>query len=455
MRVTFYNFTKKKNSTAQPSGGTSLECQLKQETSIGNPTFIINGWNAAYNYAYVPIWGRYYFVTDATYLTGQRVEVSCSVDVLATYKSNISDYTAFVERSATQFNVFVTDNLVSNTLDIVAQDHKISTFPSPFDRDTGTYMLRVVNHTSSSTGICTYALTVGQLSSFMDAMFSDGTFGDALSDEVTKTFFNPFQYVVSLMWVPVSIDAISGSSENIYFGWWDSGVSAIKVSGDYAGGVTSIINPVTIPENKYADFRKYHSAFSQYYLYLPCIGSVPISGSDIENGLVITLTIDIITGNAEYHLQEAGESGGVGTLIATYMCQMGVPVQIGQLNSMLNGVISGVGGVVGNLLNGNIGGAIASGVDSVQDVTSPTPSVNGTQGSKYMITALGRVDVTCLNYGTCDRPETVAGRPLYKNIKLSSLSGYIKCGAASVPIPGYDSEKDTLNNYLNSGFYLE
>lgn len=455
MQVIFYNFTKRKNSTARPGGGVSLNCQLKQDTSIGNPVFIINGWNAAYNYAYVPTWGRYYFVTDATYLTGQRVEAACSVDVLATYKSNIQGYTGFVERAASQFNVFVTDSLVSNTLDIVQQNHQTSEFPDPFDRHPGTYMMRVVNRKGSSTGICTYAMTVGQLSSFMDAMFSDGTFGDSLSDEVTKTFFNPFQYIVSLMWVPVKTSSINGNDEEIYFGWWNSKVKAKKVSDEYSGGITSIINPVKIPENKYADFRRYHPAFSQYYVYLPCIGSVPISGSDIENGLVITLTIDIITGNAEYHLQEAGESSGVGTLIATYMCQMGVPVQIGQLNSMLNGAISGVGGVIGKALTGNIGGAIATGVSAVQDTMSPTPSINGTQGSKYMITALGRVDVTCLNYGTCDRPETVAGRPLYKNIRLGNLYGYIKCGAASVPIPGYDAEKDAVNNYLNSGFYLE
>ena len=59
------------------------------------------------DYTYVEAFGHYYFVTDIVNLDGHRSEVHCTMDPMATYKAGILAYTAFVERSASNFDKFI------------------------------------------------------------------------------------------------------------------------------------------------------------------------------------------------------------------------------------------------------------------------------------------------------------------------------------------------------------
>lgn len=67
------------------------ECEIKGESSIINPVLILqyNEQLFASNYVYIPSWSRYYFIDDMRVLTGGRVEVSLSVDVLESFKDAI------------------------------------------------------------------------------------------------------------------------------------------------------------------------------------------------------------------------------------------------------------------------------------------------------------------------------------------------------------------------------
>lgn len=66
-------------------------CEIKGESSIINPILILqyNEQLFASNYVYIPAWSRYYFIDDVRVLTGGRVEVSLSVDVLESFKDSI------------------------------------------------------------------------------------------------------------------------------------------------------------------------------------------------------------------------------------------------------------------------------------------------------------------------------------------------------------------------------
>ena len=71
LTVTFYsNFTKKENSTKQPTGtGTDLTCVLKSPTSVTAPKIevtLTSGDPVSYTYAYIPTFHRYYFVSDCS-----------------------------------------------------------------------------------------------------------------------------------------------------------------------------------------------------------------------------------------------------------------------------------------------------------------------------------------------------------------------------------------------------
>ena len=65
--------------------------------------------------------------------------------------------------------------------------------------------------------------------------------------------------------------------------------------------------------------------------------------------------------------------------------------------------------------------------------------------------------IVCYSHNTIVPADYQAthGFLLMQKKTLSSLSGYIKCNNASVPIAGMSTEKDEVNNFLNSGFYYE
>ena len=88
MTVYLTNTTKKHNSTLIPPEGRRVPCMLKEGSSIINPMLIFDRANVdhQYNYVYIPDFGRRYFVDDIIY-DGARIYYRCSVDVLASYKS--------------------------------------------------------------------------------------------------------------------------------------------------------------------------------------------------------------------------------------------------------------------------------------------------------------------------------------------------------------------------------
>ena len=72
MNITLYRFSKPNNSTKQPSGGTSISCVLKENTSILNPVFILK--NNDFDYNYCKWNNRYYFINDIVSLANNYSE---------------------------------------------------------------------------------------------------------------------------------------------------------------------------------------------------------------------------------------------------------------------------------------------------------------------------------------------------------------------------------------------
>lgn len=455
MQVNFYQLYKRINSTKRPETVlATLDCQLKEPCSILSPSLIvsIDETITTYNYCYIDLWKKYYFITDTTVLTGGRYQVDLTCDELASWKESIGKYTCFVERAASSYNTLVADSLMSNTENLVTDVSATTTIGGDiFDAVTGCFILRAVNPGGSAEGISSYVLSQGDLARVLSFMFSEDNFSDILSDATVKSFFNPFQYIVSLMWLPISGGLTGATTENVKFGWWDTGVSASTV---YSPGVTIQVSSINVPANPYSDFRAYDNRFSNYVLYIPAVGSIPINAADAQNGLNLTMTIDALTGMCEVHLR-AGDAEGDNPIISTYKTQVGVPVQIGQVNSTLTSAGTSALSAATSLASGHIVSGITGLVNSVQTALSPTPSINGSNGARYPLRANHNIICTLTARGACEYPTSVAGRPLFANRQLSTLSGYIKCGNASIDIGGYSSEKETVNGYLNGGFYYE
>lgn len=81
----------------------TVNARIKDDTSIVDPTFILNTPRTVdFNYVTVPTWGRKYFVRNITAMPGERVAVSCHVDVLSSFASGIRAAQAIVDKQESQ-----------------------------------------------------------------------------------------------------------------------------------------------------------------------------------------------------------------------------------------------------------------------------------------------------------------------------------------------------------------
>lgn len=487
------NVSKKVNSTyrvnTQPDK--TVQVDLKEDTSLDSPTFLLDLDEWSFNYARLQ--GRYYFIQDVRRNITHQLEIECRTDYLATYRDEIGNYTAFVERSAHTYNPLLPDESISTESKIAWASHETIDLmyslsnPTGFLNTTGCFLLRTVGQTNSdvsSTGITTYILDRDDLEIVFDFMFSTGSYADMFGDMVTKSFFNPFQYIVDLRWVPLTkqyfYNAGAVVSAPLKFGWWTVGYGQSIYNGYVLTSQVMHKNfSLSCPISKYGDgdFRRYDSRYTNYKCYLFGVGTVDISPVDViynqpDNfmGVKISLTIDFTTGEMITLLRRSDGTHPIGE----YKTQFAIPVQISQVNSNLfksaentfdtasNSIQSvAMASITGNpvsfALAGisatmNVTGAIINGIHG--EIAAGT-SGNGTNGNRASLLEMPYYILYLTQYNSCDVPNVVNGRPLAKNVKINTLGGYTKCAGASVTIAGFSGDKEAVNAALNGGFYYE
>lgn len=459
MEIRLYkNFSKKRNSTKQPSNlasqYTSKSVVLKEESSVTSPVFILSGYDASYNYVRVPDWGRYYFIDDVTLNINGLFEIHCTCDLLATYKTQIGGYTAFIERTsdATKYNTDLLDSALSSE---DGSEVFASASTNLFGNNNGgCYVVRMQG--TGATGVSTYVFNdINQLGILFNPMFDDYEPTDTLEalDEFVKFFIcDPSKYLVGAYYSPLSYSYYSavGATRAVNIGWYDTQQSAVAI----AQTVHNFSITINKPSGIYTDFRRTDPRFSHYTLYIPAIGSVEISCDNVEATLKLEGAIDLLTGGIHYRLTANGST------IASYEGNCYVALALGS-SSVSNGVSQLFSGAVTTglgLSTGNGIEAVSGGIKTIKgigDVIMGTPSVNGSAGAMASIKRDPDVIMSVCQKHSAEFPSNVAGRPCCKNLQINTISGYIQCAGASLDMRGFESDKEGINNLLNSGFYYE
>lgn len=79
----------------------SINAQIKENTSIIDPTFIIEApATVDFNYLKVPTWNRSYYIRNITALPGSRLALTCHVDVLDSFANEIKGCSAIIDKQA-------------------------------------------------------------------------------------------------------------------------------------------------------------------------------------------------------------------------------------------------------------------------------------------------------------------------------------------------------------------
>ena len=127
MTVTLYkNTSDKRNLNKTIATIKSVSATAKGEINIISPTLILEYFSIDFNYCYISDFNRYYFVNSITLLTGQRIQINLSLDVLMSYKEEIKNLTVNVLRYENIEPTFLTDSRIPLFSDTV---QKVIEFP--------------------------------------------------------------------------------------------------------------------------------------------------------------------------------------------------------------------------------------------------------------------------------------------------------------------------------------
>ena len=134
----YRNHSEKNHLTKNLSNELSLNGTLKQETSIINPEIIIEINNpSTYNYMYIPLFHRYYYITDIESIRNNLWRIKGTVDVLMSFANQISNCYVLISDTQNTPENYVSGEQCKTT---VKTKTDIINFPNGFN-NTGEYIL--------------------------------------------------------------------------------------------------------------------------------------------------------------------------------------------------------------------------------------------------------------------------------------------------------------------------
>lgn len=334
MDINFYTtFNKARNSTARPSGTpVTLTGILKEECSIYEPVVKIamDNFNVTssnkriiyFNYAYIPEFGRYYFVVDKVYTLGYW-EFHMRCDVMGTWRTVIGSQRQFIMRSGEAGDVDDTMYIPGLTVRRVAQP-----LNQLFDDDindiafgqnnlgNGVYIVTMAGAPDNSipgnvSALInnTYALTKSSFDDLRNELSTSSYTGisaaqDDLTENVAKVLINPFQYVIRCFYIPISwINLFPSGSTNsrIRYGWYTLNARGFVVSDPV---IYKNLFAGNIPKNNLYSQQGYNfmnsSRWTKYSIQEHIIGNVPIPNEYLLPADIIHIHafIDLCSGEA-------------------------------------------------------------------------------------------------------------------------------------------------------------
>lgn len=458
---------KERNSTKIPQVSDSYDCLLKRPTSIIRPVVQLKIGNpAAYNYAYIPILRRWYYIVDMTSINADMWEFQLEVDVLATYRADIIASDAFIQYSQSAYDTMIPDSRLPKSDRCSNTQYE---FPLTFWDEDGSIILSVVSKTiNGRNGMAeSYAMTPTGMSQLAQVFIDPN-----IMEQLKQYFDKPLEMVLTATWVPVHFASIGGVNGSVVIGDYETGVTGKKlVTGVLENTVpidVEVPYEATLPDGSktYADFRNCEP-YTQYVLELPGAGSVEIPMiSLLEDGsskphIMLRLVIDLATGDIVYRIQKSDE-----TLILLVGGSVGVAVPVA--NNAQSPAVAAQSGVatllstaatVGAIVSGNVpvmlGGmaAMNHGIGQLVSSAQHNTMATGSLGSKASAVYSNAVRLVIRPYTTSDSVSNVArciGAPLFARRRLGSLSGFVKCNGVRIKCECTQEEHLMLSAYLEA-----
>lgn len=467
--ILYRDFNKRRNSTKQPIGnGVTKEVRLKDTCSFTNPSFFLAD---AEQYVYLKAWNNYYFIDSIKYDINGASYIECSIDVLATFKEDIQNTSAFVSYSTSNFNKDIIDTRVAQR--ITHHDNIYNIKNSPFTTTEGCFILSCANTVDGQT---IYALEKTSLDRLINELCAESL---EVFTKLSMAFGDALGSIQGLRYIPIprlSLD-IKHISTPIWLGDW-------LATGETAGTVLNNehyhnMETIDIPW-KYSDFRRYNG-FTNLYLVLPFVGKVNINPLEVidESSLIIVLDVNIVTGSGNYVIKR--QSDGVIIAQFGFSCGHEIPISTVSVNAegFVNGAIEAGTGIIGAAATPDTviktRGKKAFEVENPVSISDINSVASGTVKAtlapfQHTATAIGAYGGGFAEFGIneywcqtislvsqTDPNEltTLYGRPYDKVARIGDLSGFVQTVGFAIDISSIYSIKEEINALMDTGVYLE
>ena len=474
MEVYFYTFTKRVNSTAQPTGGTKYDCILKSPSAVVRPRIALvwsgAGTPAAFNYAYIADFGRYYWINDWTFADRQWV-AQLSVDVLATYKTAIGASSKYVLRAASQFDEYLMDNLypVSLLHGSYIRDETSGFSATTFSGGRIVLSISGLDNAFTSGGLGYVVLTPSDFQALLNFVYnkseSDWTgnaqtdIGLALSDfgkRLLTTVADPAQFLGRAVWYPF-IPATEATGGILALAYIKTNITAYGLADPvwedtYSLAYDGSISNLTPNWYKVAPYRR-------VMLYFTPFGYIELDTTRLLGYTTINLTVRVDVTSGQGTLIVWVPNVLVPTtaddILGVYTAQFGVPMSVGGVKTgdyaaftanAVSGLVSGAAGNAAGMLS-SVGNAALSMLPSV--------APGGSSGGGYSA-YLDTIKLFQIEYSHAQEDFAENGRPLCKTKTINTLSGFIQCRDGHVDDAAATlDELNQIESYLTGGFFYD
>lgn len=472
---------KRRNSTKIVPDGTEFQCSFKDDVSVIAPKIFVKvnpGTDTSlWNYMHIPVLNRYYFITTCIKITATTVMCIGEVDVLATYKTDILNTDAYVYYSQSNYNSWIPDTRLELENHAILNGIIEQPFNDYFDMD-GCYILTIGTDYASgesnslSTSLC---LTRNDMAALGEVLFSE-----EIIQEAVNYFNKPIDNIMSCVWLPISsIRFVSTDTAEFKIGNTVYGGPYPIVENAYTSVVEFSLNEI-IPyfykneETGIVTYKDYRNCepYTKYQMFLPGNGLIDIpmtqileTGSMQDPDIKLTYTLSPMTGDVSYGIVIRGQEVTDNYIYANGNIGVNVPIASKSVNG--SGIISGALGSIGGLLTSAIGIMTANPVIGIGGAGAAVSGIIGTTvaANNYNNNYKGAINsfanawmnekffVFSKTTPTSDNPANLAkviGRPLFKRVRLGTLSGVVIAAGAMVSALGATStELDMINDMVN------
>ena len=484
-----YTFSKRINSSKLPSGGASYSCTSNEPLDVLAPRLRFNlpgGATAnpsAYNYCYVQSFGRYYWIDKWIFVDGLWT-AQCSVDPLASWRSEIRGSTKYILRAAAYAN----GNPVTNGY-YIDNKYPSKSEPDIIDFTQSTPWVGLANTSNSYfiIGIIGkgatryYGASLANMANLLNIVLDDNFYTEFLNVLGLSTLYpeakiavNPLQYISSIRWYPFPIPG-SWLTDPVPYGPITIpmvGTGSVQLSP--LPTMTPITGTITWNKMTLVNFGHPDAAargawlnnapWSSYHLFVPPWGIIPLDSGVVcgVDQIKAAWSVDVASGLGVLDVYGFVAGDGYTVHLCRAVSQIGVDFPVANIQTPGYGLasfMSTVLGVAGSVMSGKgdpylaAAGGIANAVGDAIAGQVPRLSMVSSVGSSSAL--YGTPALQAVYYRPA--PEDIAenGRPVMQLATVSDYSGFMQVSDGEVAAAAYPEELNAISGYLTGGWFNE